>query len=460
MRWKIFLSVLMIFFVATLSGCGRAIVRGVGKTVMKTFTKAPRFVKGEFKGMVAEQAIGSTYDKLTDNNAPNSPSKPSNASKVGAVAAGTIVANELLPDDKNWIKDLNNGAYIWNPDPQEGESVRWKGSVIREGNNLYAQGHGVLEWYMDGKIFETEEGNFEHGKQNGRFIHTNSNGEKFYSEWDNGEPILVEMPAMQGSLNAKDLSLGELTIDDRAEKVMSKMGKPISKSTDSDGGSRLKFNEAEVVIRNGKISALVSYSPALKTPRGIHEGSSVQEVLEKYGTGCMKTSFGEQTLYEYSVTSADGTPCLLRFAINNSNGKVDYISERFAETIKESKSNAAVNNDKSAEQTFINYHREITNGNYRAAYEILSYKQREKFESFDSYVAGFSDTIRSEVTDLHLVSSDEDSCTFNYTLTARDRYRGNGVKVQIFKGQVVMAKDKGRWYIRHAQSNKVNEKYE
>lgn len=79
---------------------------------------------------------------------------------------------------------------------------------------------------------------------------------------------------------------------------------------------------------------------------------------------------------------------------------------------------------------------------------------------FDSYAEGYANTISSEVTDLKLVSSDGDACTFNYTLTARDRYQGNRVKVQTFKGQVTMAKDKGHWFIRHAQSQKVNERFE
>ena len=260
-----------------------------------------------------------------------------------------------------------------------------------------------------------------------------------------------------GSLNAKDLSLGTLTMDDRAEKVKEELGNPISTSTDSDGGKRLKYNDAEVVVYNGKISALVSMSPAFDTARGIHEGSPAQEVFAKYGTDYQKSSYDNQTLYEYSITSADGHPSLLRFAVNNSDGKVAYISERLVQRETESKNNAT---EISAEQTFRNYHKAITNGNYREAYEILSYKQRERVGDFDSYVTGFSNTISSEVSDLRLVSSDGDACTFDYTLTARDRYQGNKVKVAIFKGQVTMAKDKGKWYVRYAKSDKVNERYE
>ena len=473
MRYKkISICVVLIFFAATMSGCGGAIkgaVKSVGKGVAKTFTKAPKLVRGEAVDFAVDKAIDVAYDAATNDKpstnkpAQSQPSKPV-AAKVGAAVAGSaVVANEMLSDDKHWIKDSNSGALIWNPEPQEGESVRWSGKTLREGNNLYAQGFGKLEWSMDGEIFETTEGTFERGKQNGRFTHTNANGEKFYTRWEDGEPVAVERQSAPGTFNAKDLSLGELAIDDSANKVSSKLGKAISETTDSDGGRRLKFKDAEVVVKHGKISALVSMSPALSTPRGIHEGSSVREMIDKYGTGCLKTAFGEQTLYEYEITSADGHTCYLRFAVNNSNGKVDYISERLVQSESAPKQDdvvAKVDSSADAERAFINYHKAITNRNYREAYEMLSYKQRERVGSFDSYAEGYTNTISSEVSDLRLISSDSDSYTFDYTLTARDRYQGNRVKVMTFKGQVTMAKDQKDWFIRQAQSKKVNERIE
>ena len=128
--------------------------------------------------------------------------------------------------------------------------------------------------------------------------------------------------------------------------------------------------------------------------------------------------------------------------------------------IEITKSEPESDNITAARQAFINYHRAITNKDYREAYEILSFEQRKRFGEFNSYVTGFENTISSEVSDLDLVSADSDSCTFNYTLTARDRYQGGKVKIQIFKGQVTLAKDNGKWFIRHAQSNKVNERIE
>ena len=131
-------------------------------------------------------------------------------------------------------------------------------------------------------------------------------------------------------LNANDLSLGGLSIDDRASKIQSVLGDPKKITTDSDGAKRLHFNDVEVVLRNGKISALVSLSSAFSTPRGIHEGSSLDEVLAKYGDYHQKISYDGMMLYEYLITSFDGTPCYLRFAINES-GRVTYISERFVQ---------------------------------------------------------------------------------------------------------------------------------
>ena len=112
-----------------------------------------------------------------------------------------------------------------------------------------------------------------------------------------------------------------------------------------------------------------------------------------------------------------------------------------------------------ARQAFINYHRAITNRDYRAAYETLSYAQRQRVGEYGSYVNGFANTISSEVSELNLISSDANSYTFDYTLVARDR-AGGGVMVRIFSGQVTMANDGGRWYVRYAKSGKVGEHYE
>ena len=227
-----------------------------------------------------------------------------------------------VPDlGEHWIKDAK-AVYLWNPKPQVGETITWSGGYIQDGDYKFADGSGIVTWYLNGELEQVDEGTFRHGQRHGKFTHKFPGGRIIYSNWDNG----IELPEPE----------------------------PVP--------------EPKPVPANDDTSA--------------------------------------------------------------------------------------------ARQTFMNYHKAITNGNYREAYEILSYKQRERVGSFDSYAAGFADTISSEVSDLNLISSDEDSRTFDYTVIAHDRYHDGRIKMQVFKGQVTMAKDKGRWYIRVAKSNKVDERIE
>ena len=92
------------------------------------------------------------------------------------------------------------------------------------------------------------------------------------------------IPQQTGALNSLDLSLGNFSIDDPESKVRQALGTPLKTSTDPDGSARLTYDAIEVVIRNGKISALVSQTSAVSTPRGIHDGSPAQEVFDLYGT--------------------------------------------------------------------------------------------------------------------------------------------------------------------------------
>ena len=154
------------------------------------------------------------------------------------------------------------------------------------------------------------------------------------TEWNHGEEIpdvntQSQEKNISSILNAQDLSLGNIKIHDSEDKVQSMLGNPVSSSNDNDSKRlRLKFKDMEVVLREGQVTALVSLSSAVTTPRGIHEGSSAQEVFDKYGTNFEKSSYGDETLYEYPIDSSEGKPCYLRFAVKNSNNEIAYISIR------------------------------------------------------------------------------------------------------------------------------------
>ena len=319
---KIISCIMLILFAATLGGCsaGKNALKSVGKSIGKTVSKTPKVVKEE----LGERSVEVAYDTVTGNNQPTNnrttnpttpartPTKPNRLAGAGvAVVGGAAVAEELLSDDRHWIKDTAHGAYVWNPEPQDGESVRWDGGTVRDGNNLYAQGNGRLTWFKNGQVIQVDEGTFEHGKQHGKFKHTFKSGNVDYSNWNHGEEIPL----------------------------------------------------------NG------------------------------------------------SSTSADDQ----------------------------------------ARRTFLDYHQAITEKNYVQAYATLMPEQKERVGDFNSYSAGYANTLSSEVSRLSTVNATDNSVTFDYELTARDRVQGNKVKVQKFNGQATLINVGGNWFIQNAKSAKVDE---
>ncbi len=138
-----------------------------------------------------------------------------------------------------------------------------------------------------------------------------------------------EIPKQTGALTALDLSLGKLTIGDDMEKVRAILGNPKSSRLNEYGSTVYKFDTMEVVFQQeNKVIALVSESAAVSTPRGIHDGSTEQDVFATYGNNYNQSSYGGLRLYEYDVTSKDGRACILRFAVRESDAIVDYISMR------------------------------------------------------------------------------------------------------------------------------------
>ena len=145
------------------------------------------------------------------------------------------------------------------------------------------------------------------------------------------EKVIKHVEKQSGPLNALDLSLGDITIGDTKEKVYQVLSQPNTTRTE-DGRLRMMYGNIEVVMEpGGKVSAWVSQSAEFSTPRGIREGSAEQEVLNAYGYDCMESDYENDHFYEYTIKSVDGIPCLLRFAVRNSDRKVNYMSARFVQ---------------------------------------------------------------------------------------------------------------------------------
>ena len=318
---KIISCVMLILFTTTLGGCSapKNALKSIKTFLIRIFGNTSNFASEE----IAEQAVGMAYDAVTGNNQPthNHPTNPTNTTNTTrpgilagagvAMVGGAAVAEELLSDDRHWIKDTANGAYVWNPEPQDGESVRWDGGTVRDGDNLYAQGSGTLTWYKNGQVIQVDEGTFEHGRHHGKFKHTFKSGNVDYSNWNHGEEIPLNTPAM---------------------------------------------------------------SP-----------------------------------------------------------------------------------DNQARQAFLNYHQALRDKRFDDAYATLTVDQQRRVGDFNSYRAGYANTLSSEISNLSTVNMSEDSVTLDYELIARDRIQGNGVKVQTFRGQATLINVGGNWFISYAKSAKVDE---
>ncbi|KHM47263.1 hypothetical protein SAMN02745671_00154 [Anaerovibrio lipolyticus DSM 3074] len=132
---------------------------------------------------------------------------------------------------------------------------------------------------------------------------------------------------LNSPLKAKDLTLGKLSIGDNTSTIRSSMGKPIEVVTEN-GQLHWKYHEIDITLVNDTISTLISNSPGVFTPRGIHEDSSIDDVFKNYGKDYRYEEYNNIQLYEYPITSKDGAPCLLRFAVKKGENKVYYISMR------------------------------------------------------------------------------------------------------------------------------------
>ena len=132
------------------------------------------------------------------------------------------------------------------------------------------------------------------------------------------------MPSQPSTLH---VSLGGICIGYNKNKVYSLLGKEKSITDPSKSGHlRYQYRNMEVVITNGIVTGFISKNATVQTERGIHEGSTLRDVLDAYGNDYSKFTYENATLYEYNMQSIDGKDCLQRFAIKN--GRVDYISCR------------------------------------------------------------------------------------------------------------------------------------
>jgi hypothetical protein len=82
-----------------------------------------------------------------------------------------------------WMEDAASRCRVWNPHPQPNESVKWAGAC----ENGLAHGRGTVQWLKNNLAFETDEGEWQEGRQTGEGIQTWPSG-RYEGLIVNGEP--------------------------------------------------------------------------------------------------------------------------------------------------------------------------------------------------------------------------------------------------------------------------------
>lgn len=252
-----------------------------------------------------------------------------------------------------------------------------------------------------------------------------------------------------------DLSLGGVDLGDSIDDFHNILG--LEDNTKQKGNYMFyNYSSIQVGVKDGVVDALVSQDSSVETKRGIHQGSSAQDVFAKYGTDYMKSTYEGLTLYEYKFNSIDGRYGLLRFAING-NSQVQYISVRIPDDGSSSNNNTSA---QEAQQALNVYYSAISTHNMNTAYSLLSDDMQKHMGTIDAYAKGYQDTLSDVISNVKVTSNSGDEVAFSYTLTSRDKYNGGDVKVQTFDCTALLSKKTGHWHITNLSAKKTGEHIE
>lgn len=252
-----------------------------------------------------------------------------------------------------------------------------------------------------------------------------------------------------------DLSLGGLDLDMTVDEVHKALGKENSAKKQGKYDF-IYYDSLQVGTYQSVVRALVSDGSSVKTKRGIHEGSTFDEVKKAYGTDYYKMDNDDLTLYEYPFKSLKGHDGLLRFAIKKSDQTVKYISVRIPEDANPSEDDA-----KQAAKVLDGYYQGITSGHEREAYNLLTSARQKKMGTLEQFAKGFETTLSHRVSDLRVVGVEQGKIKVSYTLTARDSM-ANSTRTQVrdFDCQATLVKVNNDWRIDDMTAKKKNERFE
>lgn len=126
-------------------------------------------------------------------------------------------------------------------------------------------------------------------------------------------------------LNKYDITLKGIKLNAPHSSYSKGLGSPLKTETYNENTVYTYSNGLEIAVNKGLIQSVTVDTPSAHTERGIQVGSKVDQVISEYGPANI-TTYGKYDMYEYFY---EGNPSsILRFAINQSNKKVEYIGVR------------------------------------------------------------------------------------------------------------------------------------
>lgn len=244
-----------------------------------------------------------------------------------------------------------------------------------------------------------------------------------------------------------ELSLAGLDLGTDIKQMHDILGKETYQKTDGDY-QIFDYNFVQVGIKNGIVDSLISDNESVQTKRNLHKGSDLKEIIDQYGSNYLKSQYENLVLYEYKFEDLLSRPGILRFAVNGSTNKIEYVG------VRNSTEESA---EDKAKQTLKNYYQYITETNFQKAYSILSWEMQNIMGTYETFSRGYDTTISSTAQNIFVISNNGNEFILEYDLIARDRLESNRVKVQNFKGTATLKFIEEKWCIDNMTVRKLGE---
>jgi hypothetical protein len=94
---------------------------------------------------------------------------------------GQKTPQQVQPLPSTWISDPKTGCKVWDMAPDPGDGASWSGAC----KNGFAEGHGVVQWSVNGKPTDRYEGDYSAGKENGYGVYEWKSGDRYVGNYRN-----------------------------------------------------------------------------------------------------------------------------------------------------------------------------------------------------------------------------------------------------------------------------------